>query len=156
VRFDGKQISLFVPERNIYATAPVGPTLDATVDEVRDKLNIDIPGADLLVSDPYHSLIDGIQTGRYVGREPIGGMMTHHLAFTKKDVDFQIWIKEGPEPLPVRYVITSKGMPSQPQFTLELHGWQPNAPLERSTFSFTPPPGARRIQFTPSGPKPAP
>jgi hypothetical protein len=44
-------------------------------------------------------------------------------------------------------VITSKDMPGQPQFTIDLRNWQPNAPISEDTFAFSPPAGARRIQL---------
>src|SRR6185369_4976226 len=105
----------------------------------RARLDVEAPGGDLLVSNPYDALIDGTVTGRYIGLEPIDGVMAHHLAFTKKDVDWQIWFQDGPEALPLRYVITSKDMPGQPAFTLELRDWQPNAPASAQDFTFTPP-----------------
>jgi hypothetical protein len=146
-RADGKQFAVYNKDKNVYATAPAPEHIDQAVDEVRDKLNIDAPGGDLIVSDPYRDLTDGTITGRYIGLEPIDGAMAHHLAFTKKDVDWQIWIKDGPEPVPVRYVITSKDSPTQPQFTMVLHDWQPNVQVMKEYFAFTPPAGAKRLEF---------
>jgi hypothetical protein len=148
---DGKKFALYNKERAIYATSPAPARLDAAIDEARDKLHIDAPGGDLIVNDPYRDLVDGTVTGRYVGLEPVGNVMAHHLAFTKKDVDWQIWIEDGPHAVPLRYVITSKDMPSQPQFTLELRSWEPNASLPDGSFAFVPPAGARRIDFTEFG-----
>jgi len=145
-RDDGKQLSLYNQERKLYATAPAPSSIDAAVDEVREKLHVDAPGGDLIVSDPYRDLTEGTVSGRYVGLEPIDGQMAHHLFFTKKDVDWQIWIKDGPEPVPLRYVITDKDAPSQPQFTLELHDWQPSVQVSKDYFTFTPPPGAKKLE----------
>lgn len=146
---NGKQFTAYNKEKNVFATAPAPDNLDAAIDDARARLQIDAPGGDLLVKDPYQSLIDGTVTGRYVGLEPIDGVMAHHLAFTRKDLDWQIWIKDGPEAAPLRYVITSKDMPGQPQFTLEIHDWKPNAPASAQDFTFTPPAGAKRIEFAP-------
>jgi hypothetical protein len=73
--------------------------------------------------------------------------MTHHLAMRKGTTDYQLWIKDGPEPVPVRYVITSRDMPGAPQFTLELRNFEPNVPLSDASFAFIPPPGAQRVAF---------
>jgi hypothetical protein len=147
-RDDGRQLSLYHRERNLFATAPAPATINDAVDEAREKLKIDAPGGDLIVSDPYSDLTEGMVTGRYIGLEPIGGVMAHHLAVSKQDLDWQIWIKDGPEAVPLRYVITSKDLPGQPEFTIELHDWQPNARVSRDDFAFSPPAGARRIQFS--------
>jgi hypothetical protein len=146
-RTDGKQFSAYNKEKNVYATAAAPPDLDTAVDQFRERLHVDAPGGDLIVSDPYHALIDGVVTARYVGLEPIDGVMAHHLAVQKKDVDWQIWIKDGPDAVPLRYVITSKDMKSHPQFTLQLTNWQPEVQVASDTFAFTPPPGAKRVDF---------
>jgi len=146
-RYDGKHFSLFGVDKHAFATAPAPANLDRAIDEARDRLHVDAPGGDLMVSDPYHALIEGVTEGRYIGLEPIAGVMAHHLAMTKGAVDWQIWIADGPEPVPLRYVITSKDMPGQPQFTIDLHNWQPDVPLSASAFAFLPPPDARQIKM---------
>jgi hypothetical protein len=147
-RDDGKQFSLYKSEKNVYATAPAPGTLDAAIDDARDRLHIDAPGGDLLVSNTYEALVDGVTVGRYIGLEPMGAVKAHHLAMTKGDVDYQIWIQDGPEAVPLRYVITSKGMAGQPQFTIDLRNWQPNAPIAEDTFAFKAPEGAKRVDLT--------
>jgi hypothetical protein len=148
-RYDGKQFSIDAIDKNVYATETAPPTLDAAIDDARDRLHIDAPAGDLLVPDSYHALTDGLVTGRYVGREPLGNGMAHHIAVTKKDVDYQLWIADGAQPVPLRYVITSKDLPGQPQFTAELHNWQPNAAVPADSFAFTPRSGGKRIAFAP-------
>jgi hypothetical protein len=146
--YDGKRFSFYNSEKNVYAVAPAPATLDAAIDEARDRLHIDAPGGDLLVSKPYDALVEGVTVGRYIGLEPLGSVKAHHLAMTKGNVDYQIWIQDGPEAVPLRYVITSKDMPGQPQFTIDLRNWQPSAPMSDDTFAFTAPAGARRIDLT--------
>jgi hypothetical protein len=146
---NGKRFVAYNRDKNVFAMAPAPQKIDAAVDDLRARLQIDAPGGDLLVSDPYHDLIEGTVEGRYIGREPIDGVMTDHLAFTKKDVDWQIWIAEGPNPVPLRYVITTKDMKSQPQFTIELHNWKRDAQVPADTFSITPPSSAKRVELGP-------
>lgn len=148
--YDGKQFAVASAERHIFATAPAPPTLAAAIDTARDRLQIDAPGADLLVPRPYEALTDGLVTGHYIGREPIGGEWAHHVAVTKGVVDWQIWIRDGKQPVPLRYVITTKDVKGRPQFTVELRNWQPNAAVPQEQFSFTPPPGSRKVEFTAS------
>ena len=45
--YDGKTLSLNLPQQKYYATADVPPTLDGMLDVARDKLNVIAPGADL-------------------------------------------------------------------------------------------------------------
>ena len=149
-RDDGKQFSVYNADKNIYATRPAPAQLDEAADVAREQLQVDAPGVDLLASNPYDALTEGVTQGRYLGLVPMGnGVMAHHLAVTKKDVTYQIWIKDGPQPVPLRYVVTGKNMRSAPQFTIELRDWQPNAPVADDSFTFSPPPGARKVAFAP-------
>ncbi len=155
LRYDGSQLSVYNVDKNIYATMPAPNSLDAAIDVARARLGIDAPAGDLILSRPYDELVRGIKVGRYIGLEPVDGAMAHHLAFTADDVDWQLWIKDGPEPVPLRYVITSKDMQSAPQFTLEIRKWQPNPAIAADTFSFVPPAGATRVALkapAPGGP----
>jgi len=145
---DGKQFGLYNKDKNIYATASAPPTLDAAVDDARDRLHIDAPAGELIVPNSYGALTDGLVTGRYIGLEPIDGVMAHHLAVTKENTDWQIWIKDGPDAVPLRFVITSKDMRGQPQFTAMMHNWQPNASVSANAFVFTTPAGAKRVDLT--------
>jgi hypothetical protein len=155
-RYDGKRFSAVNKDKNVYATAPAPPKLDAAIDEARERLKVDLPGGDLLVSDPYAALTDGMIEGRYIGLEPIDGAMAHHLAVTKKNMMWQIWIKDGPDAMPLRYVVTSEDLPGRPEFTLQLRNWQPNAPVQADNFSFSPPPGAKQVAFAPPQSQPPP
>jgi len=155
LRDDGKQFSLYNLEKNVYIQAPAPATIDAAVDRARERLHIDAPGGDLLVNDPYTALVDGITIGRYIGLEPVGGVKAHHLAMTKDKVDYQIWIQDGQQPVPLRYVITSKDMPGQPQFTIELRNWRPNVGIPQDAFEFRAPNNAKRVDIT-TAPKPQP
>jgi hypothetical protein len=149
LRTDGKQASLYNQDKNVYALGAAPGTMDKVVDELREKFMIDAPGGDFIVSKPYDELIDGIKTGHYIGLERIDGQMAHHIAVTEKDVDWQLWIADGAMPVPLRYVITSKDMPGAPQFTIRMSNWEPNVQVSPDTFAFTPPAGAKKIDFKP-------
>jgi len=75
----------------------------------------------------------------------IGGVECDHLAFRAKDTDWQVWIAQGKNPYPCRYVITSKGVDQAPQFTLTIREWKAGAEVPAADFSFKPPAGAKRM-----------
>jgi hypothetical protein len=146
VYYDGKSLSVYGKRNHLYATANVPPTLDETIDFARENLSIDAPGADLLYSDPYKVLMEDVVSGRYLGMEPIGDRMCHHLAYRGHETDWQIWIEDGAHALPCRFVIVSKKQPGEPEYEVTLSGWKPEM-LPADSFAFTPPAGATRIQF---------
>jgi hypothetical protein len=147
--YDGKNMTLACKPSNSYATAPAPQTIDATIDRVRKEFHIDAPGADLLFSRPYDILTEQVTGGRFIGRETVDGVPVNHLAFEGEQVDWQIWIKEGKEPLPLRFVITTKGMKGQPQFTVRLTEWEPRANIMASVFQFPGAPRAKRVEQFP-------
>lgn len=148
-KYNGREFSVFSNARGYYARTDAPPLLDDAIDTLRMRYGIEVPAADLLMSHPYDALMEDAQTGRYVGTEPINGVQAHHLAFTGPEVDWQIWVRDGNEPLPLRFVITSKTERSQPQFAVDLTNWQTNPRIALNEFEFTPPANARRIQILP-------
>jgi hypothetical protein len=154
-RDDAQRFTLYHVEKNVFTDAPAPPTLDAAVDNA-GRLDIDAPGGDLIVSDVYKALTDGVKVGRYVGLEPIGNVQAHHLAMRKKDLDYQLWIQDGPQAVPLRYVIVSKDMPSQPEYTLEMRAWDVNPTIADDEFKLDVPQNAKRIELTSKQPEKKP
>lgn len=145
--YDGHKVTIWGKRAKLYATTSAPPTLDQTIDFVRDKLDIDAPAADLLGSNPYQALMEDVVSGRYIADEPIGGRMCHHLAYRGHETDWQIWIADGPQALPCRFEITSKNVSGQPEYIATMTNWQINPQLPDNEFTFTPPPGSARIDF---------
>ncbi|MGH8432038.1 MAG: DUF2092 domain-containing protein, partial [Solimonas sp.] len=146
-RYDGAKVSVHSPELGVYAIESAPADLKSMIDFAHDRLHIEAPAGDLLMPDTYNELIEGLQVGRYIGRERIDGVLAHHLAISEKEIDWQIWIKDGPDAVPLRFVITTKSMREQPQFTAELRNWRPNVALGDEQFAFTPPANAKRMTF---------
>jgi len=146
--YNGQEIALLGKKMNMYATTPAPHNLDAAIDYARDHLGLEAPAADLLFSDPYHALMQGVVSGKYVGEDDVDGVACDHLAFRGKDTDFQLWVEKGPRALPRKYVITSKDVAGAPEFTISLRDWQVDANLPDSTFNFVPPPGADKVNFS--------
>jgi len=148
--YDGRTMTLYCKANQSYATLPAPPTLDAAIDATRKQFKIEAPGADLLYSHPYEMLTEQVTGGQFIGRETIDGAPANHLAFIGEEVDWQIWIKDGNQPLPLRFVITTKTMKEQPQFTVQMSQWDVEAKLPDSLFQFQPPAGATKVSSFPT------
>jgi hypothetical protein len=149
MRYDGRSFSIYGKRTGYYATAPMPARMSDAIDTLRERYGIDAPAADLFLEDPYAELMRDVMVGRYIGIEPIDGVACQHLAFQGKDVDWQIWIEDGPRPLPRRYAITSKREAGEPEFGIMLTDWDTKATLSDSEFVFKPPTGATRIELRP-------
>ena len=144
--FDGKTLTLLSKDANRYTQAEVPGDLDHLVDELRDKFHRPVPGADLLVSNAYAVLMADVVDVKDLGSGVIGGTECDHLAFRKKDVDWQIWIAQGPNPYPCLYVITTKEVDLAPQYSVQVRDWKTGSQLSTDDFGFKNASNAEKVE----------
>jgi len=144
--YDGTTMTLACKASNTYQSVTAPPTLDAAIDLMRKQFDIDAPGADLLYSRPYDILMEQVVSGRFIGRETIDGLPVNHVAFRGEKIDWQMWIQDGPQPLPIRYVITTKDVLGHPEFAVQLRDWNTRPRFTDSTFGFHAPANAKPAQ----------
>ncbi|MHC4106465.1 MAG: DUF2092 domain-containing protein [Planctomycetota bacterium] len=134
---------------NVYAVTEVPDNLGDAIDRIFQKYGFTVPIADLVYDDPFEVLMQNVDYGFLVGRHTVDGTLCHHLAFTQEVIDWQIWIEDGPRPVPRKLLITYKNEPGSPQYTARLSEWRFEPHLSKGYFEFDPPPGADRIEFLP-------
>lgn len=145
--YDGQTLTILDRKHNWYSTAAMPGSLDETADKVRDDLGIDLPLIDLALSDPYANAMAKVQKGKYFGLAPVLGVLCHHLAFTQDNVDWQIWVEDGPQPYIRKFVITQKNEPGAPEFTALITRWNVTDRIADSDFVFERPTGAAKIDM---------
>jgi hypothetical protein len=145
--YDGKTLTLYNPRENLYATTAAPATLDETLDFAREKLDILAPAAELLYKNAAEKMLKEASAGFVVGQSIVAGVKCSHLAFRGAEVDWQIWIEEGDKPLPRKFMITTKQISGAPQFTVLIRSWDVATKLSNQEFTFTPPKGAKKIEF---------
>jgi hypothetical protein len=147
VFYDGKTFTILDPVKMVYTRTKVPPTIDAAIDKIFAQYGFSVPIADFVYEDPYRVLMENVESGFVVGRTWVQGRPVFHLAFTQKEIDWQIWIEDGPTPLPRKLLITHKNEPGSPQYTAILSGWDLKTRLSESFAEFSPPVGSDKIQF---------
>ena len=145
--YDGSRITLLTVPANLYATASAPGQIDATIDYIIDEYDVVLPLADFLVSNPYDVLTEKVSGGLYIGLQSVNGVLCHHLVFTQAEIDWQIWIQEGNQPVPRKFVITYKNEPASPHYTAHLTDWDFASHVPDVLFAFEPPTGAQEIEF---------
>lgn len=145
--FNGETAVLFDKDKNVYGVLPFKGTVDGLIDTLHEKFAYTVPLSDLILSDSYKVLTREVTSGAYVGTHNVGGIKCHHLAFTQKLVDWQIWIDMGDKPLPRKLIITQKQVRGEPQYTAVLPRWDTAPKVTDTLFDFVPPKGARKIDF---------
>ena len=150
--YDGVNFSLYTPEANVYASAAAAPTLDETLDLLANQYRISLPITDVLVANPDSRLAQNLTSETYVGLILVRGVPCHHLAFRTPEVDWEIWIEDGPRPLPRRLVLTDQSVEGSPQMTAALSDWNLAPSFSADFFTFKPPQNAQKIQFLDAAP----
>ena len=147
VLYDGKDITVFSPSQNVYAQTAKPGGIDEAVMYFLKDLHMRLPLAALLLSRFPAEIESRTQSLDYVEKTVIDGTSTHHLAGRTETVDYQVWIAEGAQPLPLRVVLTYKNAEGQPEFRAQFSDWNLAPKIQDPQFAFTPPEGARKIAF---------
>ena len=142
---DGKTMTVYGHKRNAYMQFDAA-SIDAAVDGLRENIGVDAPGADLLLSKPLDLTVTDVVSGQHVGMTMIDGVEAHHLAFRGNQVDWQLWVKAGDQPLPLKYVITSKWVTAAPEYSLRLTDWNTAPTVDAALFTFKPAEGAEKVE----------
>lgn len=143
--FDGKTVTLLGKNSNMFAQVEAAGTIDQLVDVLRDKYHRPVPGADLLMSNPYKELMPEVTEIKDLGSGVIRGTECDHFAFRTTEVDWQIWIAQGPAPYPCRYSITSRKVAGAPEYRLDIAGWKTGAQVAADPFKVNVPAGAQKL-----------
>jgi len=72
--FDGKTVSVLGKNMNAYVQADAPGTVDQLVDLLRNEYSIDMPGADLFLSNSYDEMMDGVLDAKHIGQGVIEGV----------------------------------------------------------------------------------
>jgi hypothetical protein len=84
-----------------------------------------------------------------MGTAYVHGVECHHLAFRAARVDWQLWVQAGENPLPMKYVITTKWMTGAPQYAVRFRDWDTKPQIPAGRFEFTPAAEAKRLESIP-------
>jgi hypothetical protein len=147
VVFNGKEITLVDGASNVYAATPQPGSVDHSVVHFVSDLGMRLPLAVMLLTRMPSEFESRVTTVDIVEKATVLGRPTHHLAARTRDVDFQVWVADGDQPLPLRVVITYKKAPGQPQFWAQFSDWNLAPAVNEATFTAQIPAGAQKVAF---------
>ena len=150
--YDGEQITVVDTENNIYATGDAPDNIDETLDTLTQKLNVNMPLAELLYSDIYEGLTKNVQQGYYFGMSEVDGVPSHHLLFVQDGIDWQVWIEDSETPLLRKVAIAYKEREGTPRYTATLSNWNLEPEIASDRFTFSPPANAKEVEFVQAKP----
>jgi len=147
--YDGKALTLYNSTFNVYATETVPDTFDGLFKYMYESLGFAIPVSDLIYSDAYPLLMQDVHYAVVIGKTYIGGIKCDHLLFSRPGVDFQVWVSEGTEPLPLEYVVTDTATSGRMSISTLMSNWDVKPGVVDDQFTFDPPKGSQAINFMP-------
>jgi len=147
VVFDGRWITAFKPAENVYARVEKPGTLDQVLVYMVRDLRATLPLARMFTTGFPVDLDKRVTSVAFVEECSLFDVPTDHVAVSSAEVDLQLWIARGPQPLPRRVVITYKNDAGEPQFRADLYDWSVPAKFDAAAFAFVPPAGAEQIMY---------
>ena len=145
--YNGETLTVYEGAKDFFAVISVPDNLDDTLTFSRDALDLVPPAGDMVYTNAYELLTAGVTSGFVVGKAVIGGISCTQLAFTTPVVDWQVWVADGGKPLPVKYVLTTRDDPAQPQFIALISNWNTDPMIPDGLFDLKVPATATEIEF---------
>jgi hypothetical protein len=145
--FDGKTLTALGKNKGIFVKTDMPGSIDEMIDNVRLNSGFSAPGADLLLSNVYDTLIPDVVEAIDLGTGVVRGVTCDHLAFRNEMVDWELWVAEGAKPYPCKYVVTSKLTVQAPQYSVEISGWKTGSEVSDDDFAFKNSTGAKEVKI---------
>ncbi len=145
--YDGETLTLSGNDANLYTQIKVSGSIDNMIDALRNDYNRPLPAADLIMTNTYEQLMDGVTDIKDLGSGVINGVECDYLAFRKEKIDLQVWIAHGENPYPCKYVVTSKDIPHSPQYSIQIRNWTTGVAVASDYFDFKNPTGATKVDI---------
>ncbi|MGJ7512136.1 DUF2092 domain-containing protein [Variovorax sp. GT1P44] len=150
--YDGKTITAFAPAENLVAVADAPPTIDAMLKQAFDNAAIYFPFADVVGSDPFAAITEGLTKAFYIGQSKVvGGTTTEMVAIAGDTMFMQIWIGAD-DKLPRKMRAVFRGDPLQLRHQVELSNWKLDPVIAAEAFAAVNAANAKKIAF--AAPKP--
>jgi hypothetical protein len=153
--YDGKVMMAYAPTDNLIAIADAPPTTDAMLETAFKTAAIYYPFTDVIVTDPYKDLLDGLTLAYYVGQSRvIGGITTDIVAYITNGVFIEAWIGADDKlPRIMRAIYLDDKL--QQRHILALSNWKLDPDVSPDVFGTPAAATAKHIKFEHPSPPPA-
>ena len=145
--YNGKTMTLFNPSQNVYSTEEAPDTYHGLFKFLYESLGFGIPISDLILNDTYTLLMQDVTLAQVIGKTYLDGVKCDHLLFSRPGVTFQVWVREGSIPLPMKYVVTDTATSERLSISARMNDWNVEPMIDDSQFTFVQPEGAQEIKF---------
>jgi hypothetical protein len=102
---------------------------------------------DVFSEDPCESLMNGVNTCSYAGKEKVGDAEAHHVKCTQDGFEWEVWVAAEGKPLLLKvHAAGSAGGGATFDLVQTFHNWKFGGAPPKDVFTYTPPPDARKVQ----------
>jgi hypothetical protein len=142
--YDGHTLTIWAPRQGFYSTVNAPPSIKEMLQAANDRLGLVLPFADLFEFGVNPELTHRLTSATVIGVEAVEDQTCTHYAFRQPNVDWEIWIRTGDQPLTCMYRITDLRDPARPDYVARLT-WDLHPTITPETFTFVAPAGADSI-----------
>ncbi|WP_444946905.1 DUF2092 domain-containing protein [Microbulbifer sp. VTAC004] len=114
------KFTMLAPRNGYFAEIEASQPTPEVLTQAAKDYGIEIPFADLLEWGRKPDAWAGIKEGFLVNSPMVNGQRTKHWAFRSENLDWEIWIRVGDQPLPLRISTVNTRDPSKPRFLATL------------------------------------
>ena len=133
---DGGAISVYSVKDDMYVydTTRQPGDINTSLDSLAAQFGVPRQLGFFLSEDLTASL-SRAKSGYRVGESTIAGVLCDHLALRNDDLDVQIWIGKGNQPIPRRILITHKELQGRPRVWVNFTEWDFSPELSEHIFT---------------------
>ncbi|MDI9238575.1 DUF2092 domain-containing protein [Lysobacter sp. LF1] len=150
VTYDGATLTVFAPDRNVYARVAAPGTLPTVLQEVRRRAGFELPIAEVLAWDSEAAVLQGATRASFTGEALVRGTACRQYSYKRDGVSWELYVDGRGLLCKLSRVDTRD--PGLPGYSAELT-WNTDVRVDDARFTFTPPPGAREVAWEAIGEK---
>ncbi len=144
--WDGSTITVASPNENWHASADYKGSFEALVEAIRKTTGTVVPMWSILSRDLPSDILKDADAGAYLGKTLVAGQEAHHLVFSEKEEDWQIWVSTSEtSPLPLMFIGTEKAKTGWPQYRVYMTDWNMDLDADPAQFRHVPDENSLRI-----------
>ncbi len=145
--YDGKAMMAYSPEANLVAVSAAPPTIDAMLKAAFQSAAIYFPFTDVIVTDPYKDIAEGLKIAFVVGQSKVvGGTTTDVIVLVNDNLQAQVWIGAA-DRLPRMVRATFFNEPGHYRHVVEFTNWHLDGAVPSGTFASARAAKAPHMQF---------
>jgi len=148
VILDGETLSIGVDMNNqfYYDSIKQPGDITASLDFLAEDLGVPRVLQGIMSANVLAMFAD-VSSGNYVGEATIGGLLCDHLLLHTDTQDIQLWVTQGDQPAPLKYLKTYKESQGQLRVSIQFSNWDFSPDMPADLFTLPLPENAERFDF---------